>query len=101
MGVLDERFQVTDTEMAGACFENISKCQSAQSCIAAGAASPYRQALRIHPALPDQVQCPVDTVVDIPHAPHAVQALAICPSIARTAAIVHVQDANAAAGPIL
>ena len=67
----------------------------------AGGAAANDQAFAIHQALFGQVLSAIRAVLHINHAPLPIQTFTVAAAIASTAAIVDIQDCEAAAGPIL
>ena len=66
-----------------------------------GAAAAYHQSGGIGIPLFNQVACAVDAVLDVDDAPLPLEPKPICPSVSGAAPIVHVEHADAPAGPIL
>ena len=101
VGVLGQGRQVADPVVAGPGPEYIPEGEGGQGGIAAGAAAVNRQTRLVHRSLPDQVQCPVNAVIHVHDAPASLEPVPVGPSVAGTAAVVHVQHRNTPAGPIL
>ena len=101
MGILRQGFQVADPVVAGSGPKNVPKSERGQGGIAPGAAAVNGQPLVVHLALSNQVPGAVNAVVHIHDAPASPEPVPVGPAIAGTAAIVHIQNGNAPAGPIL
>src|SRR5207302_11377090 len=101
VGVLDEGDQVAEPEMVGAGPEVVARGQRGQGRVAPGAATRDGDAAGVGQALRDEVAGDVDAVVDIDHTPGAVEAAPVLGPIPGRAAVVHVDDPPAAAGPEL
>jgi hypothetical protein len=82
VGIVDEGGQVANAVMAGASLEDLAEGEGTKSGVAPGAATADGQALRVDQPLTGQVERPVTAVVDIHHAPVAIQALAVGAAIA-------------------
>src|SRR5579884_4464842 len=101
VGVVHERIEVGNPEVAGAGRERVAEGESGQRGIAAGTAAVNNQAVRIgHTAL-DEVAGSVDGIVHVHHAPLPLQPVTVLTSVPRAAAVVDVDHAEAAAGPEL
>ena len=99
--ILVQAFQVGHAVITGAGLEDIVERQRAQRRQAAGAAAADDQALTIGQAAFDQVARAGDAIIDIDDAPLALERVAISPAEAAAAAVIDVQHAEAAAGPVL
>src|ERR1051326_5072735 len=96
-----QRFQIADSVITGAGFEIIAECQSAQRGVTAGAATVNYRAIGIcAPAGPQKLRA-IYAIVNIDDSPGTAQALAVGAAIAGAAAIIHVENRNPTAGPIL
>src|SRR6185369_9446158 len=94
-------FKVAHAKMTGAGFEVISKRQRTKRRVAAGTATVNHRSIWINLGPGREELCSINTVVDIHNAPGSVQSFAIGAAIAGATAVVHIQDSNAAAGPVL
>src|SRR5579871_6410014 len=87
--------------MAGAAAEVVAEGQRSQYGVAARTAAGDHTARAIHLAAFGEITRAVDAIVHVHNSPIAVQALAVFASEAGAAAVVHIQNRDAAAGPIL
>src|SRR5437899_12957551 len=87
--------------MARAGVVEVAPGQREQDGEAARGSAGDRNAVTVDQALLHQVPRGVDAVVDVDHAPVSVEPLSICASITRRTAVVHVDQREAAAGPVL
>src|SRR5260221_9116604 len=94
-------WEVADAEVAGAGFEEIAEGQRAERGVPAGAAAADRQPVAVHQPARDQILRAVDAVVQVYYAPLPVEPLAIGAAVAGAAAVVDIQQGEAAAGPVL
>src|SRR4030095_16181427 len=101
MGIDFQGFEVAHTEMTGAGFEVIPKRQRTKRRVAAGTPTINHRSIWIGLCLRSEELCSINTVVYIDTAPGAVQPFAIGPAIASAAAVIHIQNSNATAGPVL
>src|SRR5207248_10946546 len=93
--------ELADAEVTRARFEVIAKRQRAKGSIAARAAAIDHQTIAVYFAARRQKLRAIHAIIDIDYAPGAIQPFAISAAIARAAAIIHIQDGDAAARPIL
>src|SRR5579871_6211047 len=87
--------------MAGATTEIIAEGQGGQGCKPSRASAGDHAARSVDPPYIGQVPRAVHAVIHIHDSPIAVQAQAVLPAETRAAAIIHVQNGNAPAGPVL
>src|SRR6185437_8381570 len=100
MRVTGERPEIADAKVACARLKGIAEGDRAERRIAARAAAGDGQPLAIHQPLRRQIARAIDTVIQVYHAPLALQAVAIGAAIAGAAAIVHIEDGEATARPV-
>ena len=101
MRILGQRFEIADAVVAGTGSEDVAKCERAERRVAAGAAAAYGQPIAVNFAALREIARALDAVIDIDDAPASVQPFSIGAAVARAAAVVDVEDGDAAAGPIL
>ena len=101
MCVPNKNGQIADAIVARPAPEVIVKSQSRERSKSARAAPRDHAAVAIHHFFLREVSCAVDAILNIHDPPVRVEAFAIAASESGTAPIVHVQNGNAAAGPIL
>ena len=101
VGVLRQRGHVGHTVVVGAGAEHVGGRQRHEHGVAAGAATADRGTLRVGTAARRQVMDGGDDVLDVDHAPVAVQALPVGATEAGTAAVIDVDDGKTAGGPEL
>ena len=97
VGLLDERLEVADPEVADARRERVAERDRAERRVAAGAAAADREALAVDDPLLGEPAGAGDAVVDVDDAPLALEALAVVAAVAGRAAVVDVEDREAAA----
>ncbi len=101
VGVLGQGFQLADSVVARARFENVVEGERRKRGVAAGAAAADDQAVAVDPSALRQPLGAVDAVLHVDDTPLAVEAMPIGPAVARAAAVVDVQHGKTAAGPVL
>ena len=101
MRVLFQCFEIAHAVVAGPGLEHIAKRKRAQRRIATGAAAVNHQAIAVNFAKTRQKLRAVYAIVHVNDSPLPIQPFAISSSIAGAAAVVHVEDREPAAGPIL
>src|SRR3954454_23207899 len=101
MGVPHHRFQITDSEVAGAGLEYIPKGQRCQRRVATRAPSTDRKSVAVDETFRGEILRPIDAVIDINDAPFVVQPFAVGAAVAGASPVVDVQDGKSSARPIL
>ena len=101
VGVAGQGGHVGDAVIVGAGLEHRGLRQGAQHRIAAGAAAADGSLVRVDLARAAEIFRHRGHVLDVDHAPFAVQALAIGPPVAGAAAIIDVGDSETPRGPEL
>src|SRR5262249_47187905 len=99
--VLCEPLQIADAIVTGAAFEVRAEGQRGERRVTPGAASADDRPLPVGPTLLHDILGAVNAVVDVDDAPVEVQPIAVFAAVAGAAAVVHVENGNAAAGPKL
>src|SRR6185436_2577427 len=92
---------VTNAIMTRAGFEVIPKRQRAKRRIATRTATINHRTIWVSFGPGGKEPGPINTIVDIDHAPGPVQSFAIGAAIAGAPPIIHIQNPDAAAGPVL
>src|SRR5436190_10760091 len=100
VAILLERLQIADSVVTRAGLERVTKCQSSERGVAAGASAPNDQTIPVCFAVLDEIARAIHAVVDVHHSPLPIQAAPVFRTVACAAAVVHVQYAEAAARPI-
>ena len=96
-----QRLEIADAEVARAGVEEVAEGERGERRVAAGAAAADREPPAVDVAARDQEARRGDDVVDVDDAPAAGEALAVGAAVAGRAAVVDVDDREAAAGPEL
>src|SRR5712692_4327288 len=94
-------FEVANAVVARACPEKITKSERAQCGVAAGAAAGDGQPFPVYLTPLNQEASAVHAVVYVHDSPLAFEPLPIGAAIAGAAAIVHIEDGDTTAGPVL
>src|SRR5262249_42621402 len=100
MRVARRRRDVADAVIAGAAAKYVMKHQRGERRVAACATAADHHAFRIDKPALDEEPCAVDAVLNVDDAPLTLQAVAGRAAEARAAAVIYVEDCDAAAGPI-
>src|SRR5215472_11270136 len=101
MSILCQRLRVANAVIAGAGFERIVEVQGTESSVTAGAASADCEAFGIDTAVVSKESGAIQTIVDVNNAPLALQPFAVGAAIPGATTVVHVENGEAAAGPVL
>jgi len=101
VGILRHCFQIANPKVACASLENVAEGERAERGVTARAAAANGQPILVNRAPLHKVARAVHTVVHVHDAPLSLQPLTIGPAVAGAAAVVHVEDGDPPAGPIL
>ena len=96
-----EELEVADAVVARAGVVEVALRQREQDGEAAGRAARDGDAVGVHLALRDEVACRIDAVVDIDHAPHPLEPLAVRAPVSCRTAVVDVDERESPARPVL
>src|SRR6516165_3822899 len=99
--VFRESLEVANAIVTRTRRKNVAERQRAQRGVTTRAAAADRHALAVYLSAGGQVFSAVDTVVDIDDAPLAAEPFAVGAPIARTAAIIDIENGKAPARPVL
>src|SRR5215472_12061320 len=94
-------FQVADAIVVCTGIEDIAEGERTKRRVAARAPTGNCQPASINKPLLDQVAGAIHAVIDVNDTPLALEPLAIGASIAGAAAIIHIENGYATAGPVL
>src|SRR5580704_7569748 len=101
MRVACQHRQVADAVVTRAAAKIVVESERRERRVASGAASGDGAARSIHQAAFGEKAGAVDAISDVDDAPVSLQPLAVGTTEPRAAAVVHIQDRDAAAGPVL
>src|SRR6185369_6101469 len=101
MTVLFEQLDVAYAVVARTRFEDVAKRQRRQCSVAARAAAANDQPVAVGFATLDQITRAVNAIIHVDHSPLPVQPSPVIGAVAGASAVVHIQHAEATAGPIL
>src|SRR5262245_2716052 len=101
MGVLCQSFQIADSIVAGAGFEEVTESQRAKGCVTSGAASSDGNSVPVYVSTLDKIPCAIHAIVDIDDTPSILEPLSVCAAVTGTATVIHVEYGNTSTGPIL
>src|SRR5438477_79271 len=99
--LLDDKLEVADPVVARAGVVEVAPGERQQSGETAGRAARDRDPARVGETLVDQMARSVDAIVDVDDAPVPVESLPVGAAVASRAAVVDVDQRQAAAGPVL
>src|ERR1039458_5807630 len=101
MGVLCQRPQIPHTEVARSGGEDIAESQGAQRGVSPGTAAVNQERLRIRSTAPSEEERGVDAVVEIDHAPGALETFTIRAPVPGATAVIDVHNGKPSARPVL
>src|SRR5712691_1304669 len=101
MRVLDERDEVTDAVVARPGVEKITFGQRDQRGESTCRATGDRDVVTVGESALDKISGSIDAVVHIDHTPIPIESPAISTPVPRRPAVVDIDDAKAATGPVL
>src|SRR4030095_15075607 len=101
MRVFGKRLQVADAVVAGAGFESVAERQRTKCRVAPRAAAADRQAFVVSFATLGEIARAADADLGVDDTPFVIESFSVGAAIAGTAAVIHVENGDAAAGPIL
>src|SRR5438874_8542367 len=101
MRVLCEDGKIADAVVAGAAPEIFVESQRRKHSVAARAAARDHAPASVHQVFPGQKTSAVDAVFDIDNPPVRIEALPVLTPKTCAAAVIHIENGNPAAGPVL
>src|SRR5262245_41480874 len=101
VGVARERGDIAYAVIARPALKEVAEGQRRQGRVAAGATAADDASLAVDPSVRFEEPGAGDAIVDINHAPIQLETVAVGAAKSSTAAVVHVEHRNPAAGPIL
>src|SRR5262245_45344990 len=101
VGVPCQSFQIADSIVTGAGFEEVTESQRAESRVSSGAASSDRKSVAVDLSTRDKIPCAIHAVIHIDDTPSTLEPLSVCAAVTRAAPVIHIENRDAPAGPIL
>src|SRR5262245_44322708 len=101
VGVPCQSFQIADSIVAGAGFEEVTESQRAEGCVSSGASSSVGKSVAVDVSTLDKIACAIYAVIHIDDTPSTLEPLSVCATVTGTAPVIHVEYGNTAASPIL
>src|SRR4029453_6533979 len=101
VGLGGQRLEVGDAEVAGPGGERVAESERGQRRVAPGRPAPDAEPVGVDPALLAQPPGSGLAVVEVDHAPVALELVAVGPAVADRSAVVDVDHGEAPAGPVL
>src|SRR5262245_5303280 len=94
VGVPCQGFQIADSIVAGAGFEEVTESQRAEGCVSSGAGSSDRYSVAVDISALDKIPCAIYAVIHIDDTPSTLEPLSVCAPVTGTAAVIHVEYSN-------
>src|SRR6185437_16100472 len=101
MGIARERGDVAHAIITSAAREHIVEHERSEGSIAAGAAAADHHPIGVDATALSEKLRAIDTIVDVDHAPVALQSVPVGAAKTTATSVIHVKHRNAAARPIL
>src|SRR5262245_42314997 len=101
VGVPCQSFQIANSIVTGAGFEEVTESQRAESRVSSGAASSDRESVAVDVSTLDKIPCAIHAVIHIDDTPSTLEPLSVCAAVTGTAPVIHVEYGNTSTGPIL
>src|SRR5438093_11209052 len=99
--VLGQRFQIADAIMAGAGLEGVAERQRAEGRISSGASPSNGESVAIDCSGFHKIPGAIDAIIYIDNSPLTFKSFSVLSAIARTSAIVDIENSDASTRPVL
>src|SRR5262249_47880435 len=96
-----QSFQIADSIVTGAGFEEVTESQCAESRVSSGAASSDGKSVAVDVSTLDKIPCAIHAVIHIDDTPSTLESLSVCATVTRTATVIHVEYGDTSTGPVL